>query len=137
MPDPTTIGLLQSLLNTASAIASINDTAKRQANLVEFQKAITQAFTSIAELQLSNAALLADKQELENECVRLRDWSKEKANYSRREIGEGVFAQAPMATSNSPICGRVKIPQGGRQERLDCYSEWVALARRLAASLRR
>ena len=43
----------------------------------------------------------------------------------------------PAATSNSPICGRVKIPQGARQDWLDCYSEWLAFARRLAASLRR
>ena len=44
---------------------------------------------------------------------------------------------APVATSNSPICGRVKFPQGERQEWTDCYSEWLAFARRLAASLRR
>jgi hypothetical protein len=43
----------------------------------------------------------------------------------------------PAATSNSPICGRVKIPQGERQEWTDCYAEGLAFARRLAASLRR
>ena len=44
---------------------------------------------------------------------------------------------APAATSNSPICGRVKIPQGERQDWLDCYSEGLPFARRLAASLSR
>jgi len=44
---------------------------------------------------------------------------------------------APAATSNSSTCGQVKIPQGLRQECGDCYSDWVALASRLAASLRR
>ena len=44
---------------------------------------------------------------------------------------------APVATSNSPICGQVKLPQGERQEWMDCYSDWLAFARRLAASLSR
>ena len=43
----------------------------------------------------------------------------------------------PVATSNSPICGQVKLPQGERQEWMDCYSDWLAFARRLAASLSR
>ena len=46
-------------------------------------------------------------------------------------------AAAPVATSNSPICGQVKLPQGERQEWMDCYSDWLAFARRLAASLSR
>ena len=46
-------------------------------------------------------------------------------------------ARAPVATSNSPICGQVKLPQGERQEWMDCYSDWLAFARRLAASLSR
>ena len=44
---------------------------------------------------------------------------------------------SPVATSNSPICGQVKLPQGERQEWMDCYSDWLAFARRLAASLSR
>ena len=47
------------------------------------------------------------------------------------------FPGAPVATSNSPICGQVKFPQGRRQERLDCYADCVPFARRLAASLSR
>ncbi len=44
---------------------------------------------------------------------------------------------APVATSNSPICGQVKFPQARRQERKDCYSESLPFARRRAASFRR
>ena len=61
---------------------------------------------------------------------------------SINQLGGGAYdienlPVSPAATSNSPICGRVKIPQGERQERTDCYAEWLAFARRLAASLRR
>ena len=56
-------------------------------------------------------------------------------------IGDCAIAvcgpHAPVATSNSPICGQVKLPQGERQEWMDCYSDWLAFARRLAASLSR
>ena len=44
---------------------------------------------------------------------------------------------APVATSNSPICGQVKFPQARRQERKDCYSESWPFTRRRAASFRR
>jgi hypothetical protein len=47
------------------------------------------------------------------------------------------FLAPPAATSNSSTCGQVKFPQGRGQESWDCYSRWVALASRLAASLRR
>ena len=55
---------------------------------------------------------------------------------SREEVA-AIFENAPVATSNSPICGQVKLPQGERQEWMDCYSDWLAFARRLAASLSR
>lgn len=101
MSDPITGGmaLMQAVLNAGAAIANTADAAKRQAQLVEFQKAITQSFMTIAELQLANAGLAADKAELEKECVRLKDWSAEKANYTMRKIGPGVFAQV----ENKPV----------------------------------
>ena len=86
------LALLKSTLDLGAAIANTADTAKRQAQLIDFQKVITQAYTTSAELQLSNSALLADKYELEKECVRLKDWSAEKQNYEALEISTGLFA---------------------------------------------
>jgi hypothetical protein len=39
-------------------------------------------------------------------------------------------ADAPMATSNSPICGHFKFPRWRRQERLDCRSKSSGRTRR-------
>ena len=99
MIDAASVGIFQALVNAGSAIANATDAAKRQAQLVEFQKVAIQANATIAELQNSKSALLADKQELEKECMRLNDWSAEKQNYTRRQIGEGVFAYV----ENSPV----------------------------------
>jgi hypothetical protein len=94
MTDPVTVAtIFQSVLNLGAAIANTNDAAKRQTQLIEFQKAITQAFTTIAELQLSNSALLADKNKLEQEIVHLKDWKAEREKYELKEIASGIFAR--------------------------------------------
>ena len=46
------------------------------------------------------------------------------AELDRATRGSGKTAEqarrSPVATLKSPTCGRVKIPQGRRQERVDC-----------------
>jgi hypothetical protein len=61
--------------------------------LIEFQKALIQNQTLIASEQIKNASLVSRNQELEQEIVRLKNWSAEKDLYERRQIAPGVFAQ--------------------------------------------
>ena len=65
-------------------------------------------------------------------------------SYSEIAIPDTIIASKPNFSGRIPG-GHFKflhlwpgqIPPWRRQERVDCYSEWVSLARRLAASLRR
>lgn len=94
MVDPgSVVTALASLGNTVFEIARSNDAAKRNALLIEFQQALIQAQGITASEQIKNASLVARNQELEAECVRLRDWSAEKAQHVLVEFSTGMFAQ--------------------------------------------
>ena len=53
-----------------------------------------------------------------------------------RFVPSGDHNKAPMATSNSPICGHFKFPQWQRQERVDCDSISSVGARRTGGGWR-
>ena len=66
--------------------------AKYATQLNELHGHIIKACTTIIAEQQSHFALTAKIQELENECVRLKNWSTEKERYSRQQIASGIFA---------------------------------------------
>jgi hypothetical protein len=61
---------------------------------IELQSIIIAAQQQTLAIQQSHAVLEAKTRDLEAECVRLKDWSREKQNYALREIAPGVFAYA-------------------------------------------
>lgn len=84
---------IATLGKTVADIAASNDATQRNALLIEFQKALIQNQTLIASEQVKNASLVSRNQELEQEVMRLKDWSAEKEKYERRQVASGVFAQ--------------------------------------------
>ena len=84
---------IATLGKTVADIAASNDATQRNALLIEFQKALIQNQTLIATEQIKNSSLVARNQELEQEIMRLKDWSAEKDLYERRQVAPGVFAQ--------------------------------------------
>lgn len=87
--------VITGVANIATAVTSLiseTDSAKRNAQLIEFQQALIQVQTSAYAAQVNNSSLLAHNQELEKEIVRLKDWSAEKQNYEVLEIASGIFA---------------------------------------------
>ena len=84
---------IATLGKTVADIAASNDATQRNALLIEFQKALIQNQTLIATEQIKNASLASRNQELEQQIVRLKDWSAEKEMYERRQVAPGVFAQ--------------------------------------------
>ena len=87
--------VITGIANIATAVTSLvseTDTAKRNAQLIEFQQALIQVQTSAYAAQVNNSSLLSHNQELEKEIVSLKDWSAEKQNYEVLEIASGIFA---------------------------------------------
>ena len=82
---PEAIGSLLSLLpglaNAAKGIAQAQDEAKRNAQLIEFQGFVIQMNATVAEIQIENAALRRDKDDLQGEIDRMRAWGAEKERY--------------------------------------------------------
>jgi hypothetical protein len=84
---------ITSLAKTVSEIASSNDAAQRNTLLIEFQKALIQTQGIAASEQIKNASLVSRNQELEQEIVRLKDWSAEGDRYELKEVAAGLFVR--------------------------------------------
>ena len=102
-----------SSLSTASSIAKtmleLRDFQQINSKVIELQQAIISAQQQVLSGQSEQATLAEKIQALENECTRLKDWTVERTRYTRREIGEGVFAyvandQAGTLQSAHKLC---------------------------------
>jgi hypothetical protein len=60
--------------------------------VIELQRAILEAQQQAMAVQNDYFTVETKARELEAECMRLKDWSSEKENYSIREIASGTFA---------------------------------------------
>jgi len=101
MTDPfgTILTTITNLGKVANDIASASNEAKRNAQLIEFQRAIIQLQSSIASVQAQNASLLREKNDLEEQIVRSKKWENEKQRYALANILEG--ASVPYALKKS------------------------------------
>lgn len=83
-------------LNTAMSfgktLLDIRDFTKAQETLIEFNKAIIDAQSQIMLAQQEQTTLRQEIDELKQECMRLKDWSSERQQYTRKEIAPGAFA---------------------------------------------
>lgn len=89
---PQAMASLNAASKMISALVEMRDFAKYATQLNELHSHIIKANTTIIAEQQSHLALTAKIQELEKECVRLKDWSAEKERYSRKQIANGIFA---------------------------------------------
>lgn len=107
MTDPIS-ALLAAIPGLAKAgvdIASASDEKQRNAQLIEFQKSIINANALIASVQVQNASLLQDKNNLEQEIVRFENWKGESARYQLHQIERGIVTYAlkeSMANGEPP-----------------------------------
>ena len=83
-------------LNTASQVISsligLRDFAKHATQLNELHSNIIKANSIIISEQQAHLALTAKIEELEKECMRLKNWSADKERYARKQVAYGVFA---------------------------------------------
>jgi hypothetical protein len=84
MTDPlsTLLAAIPGLAKAGADIAAASDEAKRNAQLIEFQRVIIQLQSSIASVQIQNAALLRDKEHIEKQLMQLENWTTEKDRYT-------------------------------------------------------
>ena len=74
MPDPLSVlaSMIPGLAKAGADLASASDQAQRNAQLIEFQKVIIQAQSTIASVQNENAALVGEKRALELEIAKFK-----------------------------------------------------------------
>ena len=86
------ISSFQALYSLAKSMLDIREFQNLNAKVVELQQIIISAQNQAMTAQQSHSVQSERIRELENECMRLKDWSAEKQRYSAREIAPGVFA---------------------------------------------
>jgi hypothetical protein len=86
---------LGSATKIISSLLDLREFRNYAAQLTELQSHIIQANSHIISEQQLDFLLTAKIQELENECMRLKDWSAEKEHYALVQIADGVFAYVP------------------------------------------
>lgn len=89
---PQAMASLNAASTLISSLVGLRDFAKYATQLNELHGHIIKANTTIISEQQAHLALTMKIQELEKECMRLKDWSAEKERYSRKQVSEGVFA---------------------------------------------
>lgn len=96
MTEPLTalLAAIPGLASAGAAIAKASGENERNSQLIEFQKVLIQANSSIAAVQIQNAALLRDKDDLEKKIVGMENWEREKQRYSLVTILDGALAYA-------------------------------------------
>lgn len=88
---PQALSCINTAITIGRSLIGIRDTVKLQDELVKFNNAIVEAQSKIISAQRNESALLSEIEELKKEIMRLKDWSAIKADYSRIQVGEGVF----------------------------------------------
>jgi predicted RNA-binding Zn-ribbon protein involved in translation (DUF1610 family) len=83
MTDPFAVLLaaIPGLAKAGADIAAASDEAKRNAQLIEFQRVVIQLQSSIASIQVQNSGLLRDKELLEKRLAQLENWEEERKRY--------------------------------------------------------
>jgi hypothetical protein len=89
---PQALSSLGTALNIGKSLIEIRDSTKLQEAVIQFNIAIIDAQSKIMASQNEQTALTAKIDELEKECMRLKNWESEREKYTRNEIAVEIFA---------------------------------------------
>jgi hypothetical protein len=89
---PLALASLKNAKDISSSLLELRDFQKYATKLIELQNHIIKANSMVLSEQDARFLMASKIQELENECMRLKDWSADKEKYVRRNIGFGNFA---------------------------------------------
>lgn len=95
--------MITELLSAVQSMQSLATLLKAANSLSNYNEIVSAVSEVNAKLMQANAVALASQekqsslstkvQELEKECVRLKDWAAEKQHYELRQVAPGVFAR--------------------------------------------
>ncbi|MFH1812625.1 MAG: hypothetical protein ABIF28_00490 [Pseudomonadota bacterium] len=106
MTDPFSalLAAIPGLAKAGADIAAASDEAKRNAQLIEFQHVIIQLQSSIASIQIQNASLLREKEQLEKQLMQLENWAAERDRYTMVTVFETatVFSLKESMSNGEP-----------------------------------
>ena len=88
---PQALSSLSTALDIGKRLSEIQDSAKLQVSIMEFNNAIIDAQSKILSSQNEQTQLTAQVQELKNEIEILRSWAADRDKYVRTEIASGIF----------------------------------------------
>lgn len=86
---------LLAVKDLAGAMVGLRDAALINSKVIDLQQAIMAAQSGALSAQQEHFMLSMRVKALEDECVRLKDWSAEKEGYALAEVAAGVFVYLP------------------------------------------
>lgn len=89
---PQAISSLSAAKTIISSLLELRDINQINSKAIELQNQILTAHEKIFAAQQQQSLLTARIQELEKECMSLKDWSAEKERYDHKQIATGIFA---------------------------------------------
>ncbi len=89
---PQALTSLSHAANLTKVIREIKDSSAVNPKLIELENLLIETNRHVLAAQAEGLSLLRKVDDLEKECVRLRDWFTERENLESKEIGDGVFA---------------------------------------------
>ena len=85
----------------AKGIASLKTALERDQTVSKLLEVLISVQTDALLVQKEHSLLTAKKDELEKECLRLKDWTAEKERYHRKQIAPGIFAYVETGSGGS------------------------------------
>lgn len=89
---PQALSHLSTAAGVIKTLYELRDFNQLNAKLAELYPSIIAAQQDLMAANVQNSALMARANDLEQECMRLKDWKSERERYTLKQIGEGVFA---------------------------------------------
>jgi cell division protein FtsB len=88
----------QTAKDIIKALVDLKEFAAHKGQFIDLTNAVIAAQGATLQFQAENASLIAEKNNLEKEIMRLKTWAAEKQRYELQEVATGVFAYVVKET---------------------------------------
>lgn len=107
---PQALSHLGAATTIAKSLLGLHDAALISGKVIELTSSIISAQQQVLAAQSETALLSSRIKDLETECARLKDWTDQRNRYTRRQVGDGVFAyvedlfEGNFEAAHKPCC---------------------------------
>ena len=92
------VGSLKATSDIFKSLLGLKISSEAMSQIIDLQRIVFEAQTNALGAQSDYLALVQSKADLEQEIVRLKDWSAERENYKLTDLGRGSTAYALKVT---------------------------------------